>query len=126
MRISKSSYAQKLRDPRWQKKRLEILQRDSWTCVKCGDDQLELHVHHKRYVRNVEPWDYPDKDLETLCDECHKDKHGIKSNRVSEDREQLSKHSLFDIAVMRRRGLITYDEETALLAAWFERNKYQP
>ncbi len=29
------TYAEQLKDPRWQKRRLEILQRDEWRCL-CG------------------------------------------------------------------------------------------
>ena len=42
-------YAEKLKDPRWQKKRLEILERDAWVCQKCFDTKSTLHVHHRIY-----------------------------------------------------------------------------
>jgi len=68
----KSAYAEKLRDPRWQKKRLEILNRDNFTCRKCSDDKSPLHVHHTYYNRRpTEPWDYPENSLVTLCEGCH-------------------------------------------------------
>lgn len=66
------SYAGKLRDPRWQKKRLEIFARDAFTCQFCKSGEKELHVHHTRYLRGVEPWDHPNDLLITLCDECHR------------------------------------------------------
>lgn len=65
------TYAEKLRDPRWQKKRLHILDRDDYKCVMCGDEKETLQVHHKKYIRGYEPWDYEDKLLETLCNTCH-------------------------------------------------------
>jgi len=40
------TYRRKLADPRWQKKRLEILERDGFECNSCGDSSTELHVHH--------------------------------------------------------------------------------
>lgn len=64
-------YAQKLKDPRWQKKRLEIFERDKWTCQLCESTKDTLTVHHKRYLFNTEPWDYPNKLLITLCETCH-------------------------------------------------------
>ena len=64
-------YAELLRDPRWQKKRLEILQRDSWTCRSCGASDRPLHVHHTWYERERAPWDYPEDSLVALCEECH-------------------------------------------------------
>jgi hypothetical protein len=57
------------KDPRWQKKRLEILQRDGWTCVGCGDTKNTLHVHHLSY--NGPPWCVADDQLQALCQECH-------------------------------------------------------
>lgn len=73
-------YREKLKLPLWQKKRLEILQRDNWTCQECGDNKTTLTVHHIEYVDNFEPWDYPDNLLITLCEECHKEKHANNSN----------------------------------------------
>lgn len=67
----KTSYAEKLRDPRWQKKRLRILERDEWTCQQCYDQESTLHVHHLWY--QGEPWDAPDQALVTLCSECHEE-----------------------------------------------------
>ena len=31
----REAYYRKLRDPRWQKRRLEIFARDDWTCQGC-------------------------------------------------------------------------------------------
>lgn len=64
------TYRDKLRDPRWQKKRLEIFQRDAWTCQACGDKETELQVHHLAY--SGEPWEAQNDMLRTLCAPCHK------------------------------------------------------
>jgi len=64
------TYAEKLGDPRWQKKRLEIMKRDEFTCQKCGCKRRTLHVHHKEYNGN-DPWDYEDDKLIVLCNKCH-------------------------------------------------------
>lgn len=66
-----SKYSDKYKDPRWQKKRLEIFERDKWTCSSCVDDSATLHVHHKIYLPKREPWDYPNELLITLCERCH-------------------------------------------------------
>lgn len=71
------TYAEKLLDPRWQKKRLTILNRDQWKCRRCGNDKLTLHVHHLTYLPGVEPWDCPDDTLVTLCNDCHEKDHGL-------------------------------------------------
>jgi hypothetical protein len=59
----------------WQKKRLEILDRDKWTCKECGCDSGILHVHHLRYNNGRPVWDIDNKYLITLCHKCHKNKH---------------------------------------------------
>ena len=68
-----ADYIKKLKDPRWQKKRLNILNRDEFTCQKCFDNESTLNVHHKYYLNGNDPWDYPDEALITLCEECHKE-----------------------------------------------------
>jgi hypothetical protein len=65
------TYAEKLRSPKWQKKRLEILDRDGWCCQSCGDKDSNLQVHHKAYKPKTDPWDYPEDWLTTLCEDCH-------------------------------------------------------
>lgn len=66
----KMSYAEKLKDPRWQKKRLKILERDDFTCQNCADKTKTLHVHHLKY--DGEPWEIDSHYLVTLCESCHK------------------------------------------------------
>lgn len=65
------TYTELLRDPRWQRKRLEILERDEWKCTDCGDETSNLQVHHRRYLYGKMPWEVPGKWLETLCESCH-------------------------------------------------------
>ena len=69
----KKTYSEKLKDPRWQKKRLEVLERDAWTCIKCQDSTTTLHVHHLRYKQGENPWDCDGFDLIALCESCHED-----------------------------------------------------
>ena len=67
------TYAEQLKDPRWQRKRLEILERDSFTCTSCGDKEKQLHVHHGAYLSGLKVWEYDDKMLHTVCVTCHSD-----------------------------------------------------
>lgn len=69
--MAKKSYAEKLKDPRWQKKRLEIMERDNFTCLMCKSTAQTLNVHHGFYKKNTDPWDYPNETLHTICEECH-------------------------------------------------------
>lgn len=64
------TYAEKLKHPNWQKKRLDVLNRDEFTCKLCGDKETTLHVHHKEY--DGDPWNVSLDRLITLCQDCHK------------------------------------------------------
>jgi len=67
----KSEYAEKLKDPRWQKIRLQVFERDEWNCQCCHSEDDTLVVHHQYYEYGKEPWDYPLDSFITLCQECH-------------------------------------------------------
>ncbi len=71
MAKTKSAYGQKLLDPRWQRLRLEILNRDEWQCQACGDFESTLHVHHIEYKFGRDPWDYSPEELISYCADCH-------------------------------------------------------
>lgn len=73
--MEKKTYSEKLKDPRWQKKRLEVFERDGWRCRKCGSDTNTLAVHHIKYHQGMEPWDYPSDELLTLCETCHNEEY---------------------------------------------------
>ena len=66
-----TTYWEQLKDPRWQQKRLEILNRDGWRCQECGDTKHTLHVHHRRYERGKAPWEVGNEHLVVLCESCH-------------------------------------------------------
>lgn len=71
----KSTYWEKLKDPRWQKKRLEILSLHEFACQDCGSTEDTLHVHHPYYEKNKEPWDYDEDVLMCVCENCHQSAH---------------------------------------------------
>ena len=84
MKQSKS-YSEKLKDPRWQKKRLEILKRDDFKCRCCESANKTLHVHHIWYPeKGKDIWEVDDCDLITLCEECHKEWHRIYDSHYSD------------------------------------------
>lgn len=70
-----SSYSEKLRDPRWQRRRLEIMQLALFQCQRCATIDVPLNIHHIVYRRGAEPWDYDDEDLACLCEDCHDREH---------------------------------------------------
>ena len=98
--MEKVKYSEKLKDPRWQKKRLEIFNRDNFACRGCHCDFEMLAVHHAKYLPNTEPWDYPDCLLITLCESCHESE---RDNR--RDIEQ------FLLEQLRERGFLVRDIE---------------
>lgn len=71
MRTKKSKYSEKLRDPRWQKKRLEVFERDKWACKNCNSTKNTLNAHHLYYELATDPWEYPLRAFITLCQYCH-------------------------------------------------------
>ena len=65
------TYAEQLKDKRWQKLRLKVMSRDKWICRVCkNDDKNMLSVHHLFYCGA--PWEIDKKWLVTVCDTCHK------------------------------------------------------
>ena len=79
---TKSSYKEHLNDPRWIKRRNGILSRDNNTCQFCGAQDRRLHVHHRAYFEGCMPWEYPDKMLVTLCEDCHREIHQKKDETL--------------------------------------------
>ena len=71
MNDKQKEYREYFKDPRWQKLRLKILERDNFSCQRCFDDKSTLNVHHKYYEHGKKPWEYPIEALTTLCQNCH-------------------------------------------------------
>lgn len=105
--MSVKSYAEKLKDPRWQKKRLEILSRDDFMCQKCQDKESTLHVHHRYYESGVEPWDYEDHTLVTLCWDCHES-----------EQKDYKEYGKILVDTLKRKGFWGYN--LAVLASAFD------
>lgn len=72
------SYRELLKDPRWQRRRLEIFSLRDFKCEVCGEREKTLAVHHTCYLKDdltgawKMPWEYDDCFLRLLCEECHK------------------------------------------------------
>ncbi len=70
------TYVEKLKDPKWQKRRLDIMGRDKFTCQRCLSEDQMLVVHHLSY--KGDPWEATDEMLITLCEDCHNEEHEAK------------------------------------------------
>lgn len=75
-----STFWEKYKDPRWQRRRLEVMQNVGFCCEGCGSDSKTLNVHHKLYRKGHEPWEYNDLELMCLCEGCHEHWHWLKEN----------------------------------------------
>ena len=103
-----ATLAEKLKDPRWQTRRLKILQRDEWACQLCSDMSAILVVHHRYCIEAGDPWDAPDEAFVTLCQRCNE--------REQTDREHAEQAL---IVALRRRG--AFNADLLELAAQVER-----
>lgn len=113
------SYADLLRDPRWQRKRLEVMQRADFACELCLDNTTTLNVHHARYVQGRKPWEYDMADLVCLCAPCHEREHDIES--FAEKRERQRKQAQRDA-----RLAAMSPEQRALVARMAEIDRELP
>lgn len=68
--MEEKTYIQKLQDPRWQRKRLEIMQHDGFKCQHCGSIDKPLQIHHIAY-NFKDPWEIESRLLISLCADCH-------------------------------------------------------
>lgn len=71
-------YAFLLERREWKAKRDHILIRDDHRCQRCGATEgpgISMHVHHMHYIQGLDPWEYKDSELVTLCEDCHQYVH---------------------------------------------------
>jgi hypothetical protein len=85
-----SSYASQYTNPKWQKCRLEALNRAGFSCSICHDTKTQLHVHHINYERGKDVWDYQNKNFVVLCNQCHEEVHAAITVSMKEVRSALS------------------------------------
>lgn len=76
--LPRRSYSEKLKDPRWQKKRLEVFNAAGWRCQECRAEDQSLNVHHTLYPTGCEgPWDVPSELLLCLCETHHRERQEV-------------------------------------------------
>lgn len=71
------TYFEQLKHPKWQRKRLEVLEIAGFECEDCGSNEKTLHVHHRQYFKGRMAWEYGNEELAVLCDECHEMAHSV-------------------------------------------------
>jgi hypothetical protein len=87
-------YSKLLKKKEWKQKRLEILNRDDFTCQDCLRKDIggkNLQVHHNYYIFGKLPWEYNDDAYITLCRYCHMKEHNMVSGKydVEKDYKEL-------------------------------------
>lgn len=85
-----NEYEEFLMSPYWHKVRTIILERDNYTCIKCGNT-TNLHVHHLTYANHLDELNHLDN-LVTLCKLCHKSMHP-KKKRIIRGKMKISRSS---------------------------------
>jgi hypothetical protein len=69
-------YKQYLNSNRWKKLRFQILNRDNFICQDCGNKAIDVHHLDYDYLGTSKE----SKFCISLCRECHKRRHNIKSS----------------------------------------------
>lgn len=95
---TRSRYAEKLLDARWQQRKTAIQIRDEFTCQKCKVKGLVVHVHHRHYIMGRDPWDYPDDLLILLCAKCHKEEEDC-ADIITEMAKVLHSYGYFNTEI---------------------------
>ena len=80
--MTREEYERLLQSPYWKGYSYSLIKERNFTCQDCGrsfpNERNKLQVHHLVY-RDANPWSYDPDELVVLCEECHKKRHGIKS-----------------------------------------------
>lgn len=85
------SYLELLRDPKWQKKRLEVFSYARFRCQICGAKNRTLHCHHSYYIKGKKPWQYPTCSMICVCEDCHEKIH---DKPATDDKASASKQGV--------------------------------
>ena len=73
-------------EKRWRQKRKQILRRDKYLCTNCkkyGRLKTAVVVHHILHLEDRPDLAYDDKNLTSLCIECHNKAHPEKGHKRS-------------------------------------------
>ena len=103
--MTRSEYERLLKSDYWKGYSYSLIKERNFTCQDCGrsfpGERNKLEVHHLVY-RNINPWSYRPEEVVVLCEECHKKRHGIRTNyqrqepfNYSQNREPFSHTSHF-------------------------------
>jgi hypothetical protein len=111
-------YRMQLRDPRWQRRRLEIMSKAQFSCEQCGDTKTTLNVHHKQYRRGAQPWEYSDDELACWCENCHAAEHKTECPKRRTDFQSDSAYVRYvrDWLLRKAKGIGLTSAEKSILS----------
>jgi hypothetical protein len=109
-------YLKLLKDSRWKFRSKSIKERDEFTCKKCGDKKKELNVHHLYYIIGLNPWDYPNNALITLCVDCHVIEHKNNTIPILKNKKKGKKKKS-----SKKKIKYCYDQSGKVIKGWFRR-----
>ena len=103
--MSSTTYAEKLRDPRWLNRRTEVIAKAEGHCEECGitndesraEQRSGLEVHHVTYILGRQPWEYPDDLLICLCPECHFNRQIFDEETIVEIARMLRRMGMWEV-----------------------------
>lgn len=78
--MAKLTYSEQLKHPKWQQRRLEVMEKAGFECSNCGSNEDTLHVHHRRYIKGRMAWEYCNDELACLCESCHSEEHSARND----------------------------------------------
>jgi len=125
-----SDYQTKLKSPHWQKKRLQVLNRDKWKCKLCSDEETTLHVHHLEYQPKKEPWQYPMSNFVSLCEHCHrevellKDENNYDEILIDKIKWQSGDITMFIYASSEENPIIKFYDKNGRIFAGYQFREY--
>jgi len=74
MQLNSKLYNRRRRNVRWWSLSDSLLEKRNYTCQQCGfkdEDNKYVCVHHKYYIEDRDPWNYPFNAYQVLCLKCH-------------------------------------------------------
>ena len=89
------AWKEQIKSPKWQKKRLEVLNLRGFKCEECGNEDKTLHVHHRFYINGRLIHEYDNDVLQVLCEDCHKKEHNkpiVNTNLYKSIHRYLDQH----------------------------------
>jgi hypothetical protein len=100
---SKGNYEKMLKYPEWIERKSEVIILFKQACDLCNSTTNGIELHHKYYVSDRYPWEYPENAFMVLCKSCHLAYHKLKEVPFYKEIEKkyLSGKDFSDIKIQK-------------------------